>query len=208
MRGLEVKANRELRKTLEQGRSEIRFAFEEDPVSSARRGRGWEAQVGASPAASSCNLAVPARAGRSREVYLAAKSPTANEPRVVRAIFSSPSIGPLIAAPGSRQAAMEMLNTTAGNSVLVPARASCLPACSLDDVAATAGRGPVCSPHRCCGTWGRPAPLWALEGERGQRGRWRPSSCSNPCWARGARLQNALTLLGASVSHLFKKILT
>lgn len=109
---------------------------EEDLGSRARKGQAWkEGQVGESPGlgcasrpAFSCNLAVPARAGRRvRRGYLAAKSPAANEPRVVQAIFSSRSSGPLIAAEGSCQAAMEMLNATARAQPLVPARASCPP---------------------------------------------------------------------------------
>lgn len=127
----------------------------------------------------------------------------------MRAIFSSRSRGPGVAAADSRRAAMEMLG--AGNSVLQPSRRLQPP--SLEPGAALPPRkgGAVCSPAPMLYDPGRPAPRWALEGEGvtralqaqalvgvppGPASGGRPPRCPAPSWGRGLSPLNGSDLRG------------
>ena len=116
---------------LEQGRSVAKFAFNEGPGEEGPEGPSLEASPGprgcrtscASRVTSPCSLALRTRTRAGRRAgrgYLAVKSPAANEPGAVRAIFSSRSSGRLIAPACSRQAAMETLSAAAGSWVPGP----------------------------------------------------------------------------------------
>ena len=112
---------------LEQGRSVAKFAFNEGPGEDGPERPSLEASPGprgcrtgcASHVTSPCSRALRTRTRAGRRAgrgYLAVKSPAANEPGAVRAIFSSRSSGRLIATACSRQAAMETLSAAAAGS--------------------------------------------------------------------------------------------
>lgn len=102
------------------------------------------------------------RAGRG---YLAAKRPAANEPGEERSIFSSRSSGRLITAAGSRQAAMETLNATAGSSVPGPGPQNPSPSPgSGRQRCHRRGGAPRVLLHRRCVTRGRLCPFLGVRG--------------------------------------------